>query len=339
MPTIKDLAKFTGLSVGTVSRAFNERYTDISAETRVNVLRAAREIGYSPNKSAQNLASKSLKNIALLSVRDDKGSYIDEILLRIMTGAFSYTSEFGIEMATYMLDGLFRKKKTYDRFCVEHSVSGLLLFGIGLDDPHIKCLVNHPHICVTVDVEADGERVGNVLTDDVTAFDEATMFLIDNNHKNIVLLMGHPGATVTGARWKGAQNALKRNNLPLPVHRILGCDFKTEEAYRKVTAFLKMYGKTEATAFLCMSDSMAVGTIRAIQDCGYNVPDDFSVMGYDGLTVSELTTPKITTTDQNFIQKGYMAVKLLRGLLEDSSEPHKIYVPHSLIVRDSVRRI
>ena len=64
-------------------------------------------------------------------------------------------------------------------------------------------------------------------------------------------------------------------------------------------------------AFICMSDMMAIGTTRAIQECGYTIPDDFSVTGYDGLGVLNYIHPGITTIDQNISSKGYIGMKML----------------------------
>ncbi len=337
MPTIKDLARVTGLTVGTVSRAFHDRYTDIGSETKRRVLQAAQDIGYTPNRSAQNLSLKSTDNIALLSIREDFVAP-DEILMQLMAGSYRYANEQGLELATFMQDGSFRTTKTYDQFCAEHSLRGLLLFGVGLDDPYIHDLVGDPYTCVTVDVETKGQRVGNVLTDDATAFEEAAEFLMAHHHKRFAVLMGHPQSTVTRARWSGLSRAMARHGIQQANCFQLRGDFKQEMAHDQVSTFLKTYGR-EVTAFLCMSDAMAVGTVQAIQAAGLRVPEDYSVMGYDGLMLSALCKPRITTIDQHFVEKGYQAAKLLDTLLKNPKAEKRVIVPHRLVLGDSMRQL
>ena len=88
-----------------------------------------------------------------------------------------------------------------------------------------------------------------------------------------------------------------------------------------------------------MSDITAFGVARAIRDCGYRVPEDFSVTGYDGISFGRYVEPRITTIDQNVMQKGYEAGKLLDRILKGNATEKTVIVPHSLLERESVRRL
>lgn len=84
---------------------------------------------------------------------------------------------------------------------------------------------------------------------------------------------------------------------------------------------------------------MALGVCRAINECGYSVPGDFSVTGFDGLYVLRYVKPGITTIDQNVREKGYSGVKMLYEMIQGNIEPQNMYVPYKLTKRDSVTQI
>lgn len=88
-----------------------------------------------------------------------------------------------------------------------------------------------------------------------------------------------------------------------------------------------------------MSDLMALGVCRAVSECGYSVPEDFSVTGFDGLYTLDYIKPGITTINQNIREKGYVGIKVLNDMLNGEVVSDRIFVPHKLIVRDSVKRL
>ncbi|MFV0239014.1 MAG: substrate-binding domain-containing protein, partial [Lacrimispora sphenoides] len=80
---------------------------------------------------------------------------------------------------------------------------------------------------------------------------------------------------------------------------------------------LKEYGKEAGTAFICMSDLTAIGVLRAVQELGYESPEDFSITGYDGNYFMKYIDPFVTRINQNMWQKGYDAAKLLMKMVND----------------------
>ena len=82
---------------------------------------------------------------------------------------------------------------------------------------------------------------------------------------------------------------------------------------------------------------LASGTIEGLKELGYKVPKDYSVVGFDGLEVTNYTDPAITTIDQNIQQKGYEATRLLCDMIRGKRKAQRLVLPHTLTVRDSVR--
>jgi DNA-binding LacI/PurR family transcriptional regulator len=338
MATIKDVARKAGVSIGTVSRAFNG-YKDIPETTRHSILKVAEEMGYVPNINARSLSAKKKPNIAMLmsGILEERRS--DEMPYLLMKGAFQYASKSGMNIATYSIDSKLQREKTYDQFCYEHSLAGTLLFGLRTTDLYFKSLQKSAIPCVTVDVTVKGPLIGSVIIDDAAAFEDLTEYLVRNNHRKIAILYGRRQAEVTSKRWQGAKRALDRHGLTCPKSRIIETDFDYDKAYQRVRRYLECFGTSDATAFLCMSDLTAIGAMQAIKDLGYHVPDDFSLAGYDGSNITRYTDPGITTIDQSPLEKGYAAAQLLSEIIADPKAARQLVLPHKLIARDSIRKI
>ena len=175
--------------------------------------------------------------------------------------------------------------------------------GLRTNDPYCELLAKSKYPCVTIDIEVPGPNVSCVMMDDIKAFDELTQYLIDMGHRKIVVVHGRKLAMVSMQRLVGAYQAMQRNGLELPRDNIIYTNFGREEARDGVKEYFRTHSPDSATAFLCMSDMLAIGTIEGLKELGYKVPKDYSVVGFDGLEVTNYTDPAITTIDQNIQQK------------------------------------
>lgn len=336
--TIQDVAKASGVSVGTVSRALNN-YPDVSAKTRAKVLEAVRELGYSPNLMAKNLSSKHIQNIAVIL-----SGFLEEKMFNgfetiLMRGAYEYAEEHGLEVSLYVINGKIQMEKSYEQMCYEHNLAGAILLGLKTTDPYCETLGASRYPCVTIDLEVAGDNVTSVTIDHIAAFKELTQYLIDCGHKKIVLVNGRKNAMVTLERLAGAYEAMEKNGLTLTNDNIIYTNFLREEAYDGVLRYFSEHSPGSATAFLCMSDMLAIGTMQALRQLGRRVPQDYSVVGYDGLELTEYTDPPLTTVDQNIFEKGYKAAQVLHSRIRGERVPNRVVLPHTLAIRGSVRNI
>lgn len=336
--TIRDVAKKAKVSVATVSKALNG-YQDVSEETKKYIQDIANELNYVPNASARNLSAKNIKNVAIIASGLIQEDQIDEFAMALIKGAYKYISKLDMTIAMYSITSEDQDKKSFDQFCKEYSLSGALIMGLKTTDNYYKNLRQSKIPYVTIDVKVDSEVGSSVLTDDEKAFEEITQYVIDKNHKDLILVYGRKSALVTLNREKGFKNALQRNNIDFENVTKIYSEFFEEEAYSKVKELLIEEGKNLGTVFVCMSDLMAFGTIRAIKECGYKIPEDFSVTGYDGMSFIKYVEPNITTINQNMTQKGYEAARLLSDMIENNSESKSINVDYQFIKGNSVKNL
>ena len=335
--SIRDVAKATGVSVSTVSRALNG-YSDVNKETQQKIQKTAKALGYQPNQSAKNLSSKKQKNIAII----DSGMILEDklggaITGNVLSGAYSYLNGMGITAALYGIDSQMQQEMSFEDFCDCYSISGVLVLGLKTDDPYMKEVGKSKIPCVGIDVVFEGENGKTIATDEKGAFEDITSYVIERGHRRIAILKGTQNAQVTHQRYAAFQRAAEKHGVSEKNITVLFGEFTQQDSYEAVKQYIQKNGKNGATAFICMSDMMAIGTTRAIQECGYTIPDDFSVTGYDGLGVLNYIHPGITTIDQNISGKGYIGMKMLYEMVQGEAVAPVLYVPYKIMERESVK--
>ncbi len=338
MATIQDVAKVAGVSVSTVSRALNN-YDDVNENTRERVREAARELGYIANVNARSLSSKKQINIALILSGFLEEKMFNDIETMLMKGAYMYALEHGLEISMHVINSHTQEERSYDQLCHEYGIAGGILFGLKTTDNYYRTLVNAAVPCVTIDMDLVGPKVANVTVDNVAAFQALTQYLIDCGHRKIVLVQGRKYALVSRERLAGAKAAIKANGLELSENQIIYADFLEEKAYEGVIQYFKNHKPDDVTAFLCMSDLTAFGVLKALKCLGYRVPEDYSVVGYDGLQATSYTNPALTTVDQNVHNKGYAAAELLHKIIKGEPVDHQLILPHTIVERESVNKL
>lgn len=336
--TIRDVASHCGVSISTVSRALN-KYTDISHETKERVLASVEELGYIPNIIGRGLSSKNSKGIGfIVSGLLDINRHDNQWSL-ILQGIYKFALEKGLEVSIYTNDSSVGNQRTYEQFCRERSLAGAVLCGITTKDAYFRTLMATEIPCVLIDVPIVGKQTGCVSIDNVEASRDIAEYLISLNHSKFLIIAGKKDAAVTLERIAGTNASFSDHNIKLTNEIVEYCDFNEAMAYDAVMKHLKTYGKTQTDAFICMSDVMALGVLRAIADCGYSVPEDFSVTGFDDIAIAQYARPALTTVRQDATASGYQGARLLKKIIENPENAKHVFLPHQLIVRDSTRKI
>jgi hypothetical protein len=328
--SIKDVAKEAGVSVSTVSRALND-YDDVKESTRKKIQDIAKSLGYRPSQSARNLSSKRKENVAILISGLGSNSPMDEFTGNMLKGLNSYIQGKNMVIAMYGISSKMQAKQKLSEFCRQYSLSGVILAGLKLGDPYLEEIKYTDIPCVGIDIKLEGKMGASILTNDVEAFRDITNYAVKKGFFKLVLVKGKDEAAVTLDRYEGFKKALKDNDISDRDVDILNCKFDEELAYKNVKNYIEKHGKRKGRAFVCMSDLMAVAAVRAIEDLGYRLGDDFLVTGFDGIQLLNYIKPRIATIDQNMIEKGYEGMRLLIKIIKNEEEPRTIYIKHKLI--------
>ena len=329
--TIKDIARMSGVGVTTVSRVLND-HPDVSEETRRRVLAVVAEQGFQPNTNARHLKQQSSASIAVIV----KGT-MNMLFADLVERCQQLLQDAGQDAAVYYLDEDANEVAYAVQLCRERKPLGVLFLGGDLE--FFQAEFGHITVpCVLLTNSAQElpfPNLSSLTTDDEEAAYRVVRYLADRGHKNIGLVGGNWSCTqISYRRVLGCQRAFDELSLPFDARRCEPCRYSLSDAYDTTKRLLERC--PELTALFCVSDVMAMGAIRAIRDLGRRVPEDISVVGYDGIPLSRFSVPRLTTVRQDTQQLARQGVDLLLRNLQRSRPPVHGVVPFQLIDGESV---
>ena len=333
--TIKDLAAQTGYSVGTISRALNNQ-PNVSEKARASILRAAAESGFQLNANAKQLKQQH-GNTILVVVKGTSNELFSSMVEQLQ----AHIAGTDIPLYVDYMDEVDNEVRRAVQLCVEKKPLGILFLGGNrenflADFDKIRC----PAVLVTNDASGlPFPNLSSVSLDNAQAANMAIEHLISLGHKKIVVIGGHRiFSDTTELRVQGCLKAFRDHGIAFDEDLDYEPSrFSFAEGYRAAKDLLAR-GR-EFTALFAMSDVMAIGAIRALRDAGLRVPEDVSVMGLDGLTIGEYTTPRLSTVAQPVDSLAEESLRLLRLSLEADAQPKHETLPVTLWMRESVRKL
>jgi LacI family transcriptional regulator len=321
--TIRDVAKAAGVSITTVSRAFNG-YADVSLETKRKIFAIAKELGYQPSAVARGLVMRKTHTIGLVVEDLGKSRSGHHFMFDILCGVHDRASELGYDMILFSVSSAQQKETSYADLCKARQVDGAILMGIKLDDVYLQDILSSNIPCVMIDVPFVGSLFGSVSSEHMQGAKSAVEHLIRLGHRHIGFINGHQQAAVSQERFEGYRQALEEAGIPFDANYVFYGHFEQADGYRGVMELEKR--APEITAYFCASDLMALGAVNYLRSTGRNVPEDVSVVGFDGIDIAFMTYPSLTTVVQNRYEMGVQAMSLLVGIL--NGEPgRKIFLP------------
>ena len=335
MVTIKDIARESGYSVSTVSRVLNNR-NDVSPDARKKIEEVVAKFNFVPNNNAKHLKQNNSKAIGVLVKGISNmlfASVVEEIQRMIekteYTLVVSYLDEDADEVEQAIL------------LCRERKPLGLLFLGGNPEYFHREFSgVDVPCVLVTNRAnEMHFENLSSVATDDIAAARCAVDQLFVAGHRRIGILGGDFDKSYTShQRFLGCEQSFSEHGAVLDVEH---CYEKARFSFGSACRAMKrLIGKfPDVTAVVARSDVMAIGAIRALRDLGYRVPEDVSVIGFDGTSLAEYYNPKLATIKQQHQTLANRSIEILFGQIELKKEPIHEIVPFEFVNGESIRVI
>ncbi|MBN1486199.1 MAG: LacI family DNA-binding transcriptional regulator [Anaerolineae bacterium] len=327
--TIKDVAAHAGVSTQTVSRVLNEKGY-VAEDTRQRVLAAIEELEYRPSAVAKSMVTGQTHMLGCIAP-----TLTDYTFARIIEGAQMEARRQGY----FILTGNAPDENDVESLLKEmvyRRVDGILMLNPRADARyrHLLPLIEQGMPVVYQGNSPDTEPVSSVQCDNRDGGYQATEYLLQLNHKTIATLTGPPNEQCTQDRLKGYQQALKHtgqeSNPELTVHG----DWSALSGYQAVKTLLKE--KKVFTAIFSQNDRMAIGAIRALNENGYAVPNDISVIGFDDIPLASYLSPPLTTLHQPLESLGRHAAQLLIDTVKDANYPREqLSIKTELIRRGS----
>jgi LacI family transcriptional regulator len=334
--TIRELARLSGVSVGTVSRALNG-YTDVSDATRDRIIHLAQELDYTPNAAARTLVTERSHVVGVFldtgeGHPDVQHPFFHEVLggLKQMIGLAGYD----LLLFASEQPGNGFGPHSYLKRARHHRVDGTVLMGVDTRDPEVERLLRSEIPCVGVDVELAGPNNGSVMSDNVEAAGMAVRHLIGLGHRRIATITGLIDTCPGRDRLRGYREEIQRQGLAYRDDYVVYGDYYVESGAEGMSRLLAL--PEPPTAVFAASDLMAVGAMRPIAQAGLEVPKDVALVGFDDILLAGYTQPPLTTLRQDKQGLGAAAGEsLVERLNGDGDAQAAITLPVELVVRGS----
>lgn len=332
--TIKDLAVQTGYSVGTISRVLNNQ-PHVSELAREIILKAAEESGFQLNENARQLKQQQ-SNSLLVICKGNHNELFDALLIAIQ----ARVADTQYTLIVDYIDEIKNEVHRALRLCQEKKPQGILF--LGGNQEHFQesfHRINVPCVLVTSSAaDLSFSNLSSVTSDDTLAAAMAIDGLLELGHRNVVIIGGHRTySDITRLRYEGCMQAFREKEIPFREEQYETARFTFAEGYRAAKALLER--DPGFTALFAMSDVMALGAIRALADAGKRVPEDISVIGFDGLQIGEYTLPRLSTVAQSVEQLAQRSMNLLLSSIEKTAEASHEVIPVRLLLRESVQEL
>ena len=333
--TIKDISALTGYSVGTVSRVLNNQ-PNVSEHARSVIWEAAKATGFQLNTNAKQLKQQHSNTILVLvkGLSNHLFSALAEFLQSCMVDS-SYS------LALDYLDEEENEVHRALQLCLERKPLGILFLG----GNHRNFLADFEKIsipCVLVTGDASGmpfENLSSVSSDNRLAAEQAIDTLVSNGHRRIAVIGGEREISdTTRLRYQGCLDAFSSHNIVFDsAQDYEEVRYSYEGGYQAACNLLDR-GRT-FTAIFAMSDVMAIGAIRALHDRGIRVPEDVSVMGFDGLQIGNFISPRLSSVSQNTPLLAQRSIEILLEHMDAPQPPRYETIDISIQLQESIKKI
>jgi LacI family transcriptional regulator len=334
--TIRQLARLSGVSIGTVSRALNG-YTDVRSETRERIVRLAQELDYTPAAAARSLVTQRSHVIGVfLETGEGHPDLQHPFFHEVLVGVKNAIGAGGYDLLIFASErpGNGYGSHSYLKRARHHNVGGVVLFGIDPYDAEVRRLVRSELACVGVDVELMGPKTEYVISDNVGGIALAVRHLHELGHRRIATITGLMDKRPGAERLRGYRAELQDLGLGYRDEYVAYGDFYVESGHRAMASLLEL--DEPPTAVVAASDLMALGAIRAVAEAGLDVPHDVSIVGFDDIQLAGHVNPPLTTLRQDKAGLGMAAGRALMALIDgETGRPGAVTLPVELVVRGS----
>ncbi|MCF6138628.1 LacI family DNA-binding transcriptional regulator [Pseudalkalibacillus berkeleyi] len=333
-PSIKNIAELCKLNPSTVSRALNNKY-GVKPETRKSVMEAAVELGYVPNLAARELVYKKGNLVCIIIPESDAEA--QPAFFAMLPYMNRILRTHGMETMIYAFDPYRYRQGELMELVQKRNLRGcIVLPGFMKHHNIFNDIRTITTPCVVLEVSVNSEMCSSIHTDEVYGAYIATQHIIDFGHTRIGFINGPSNVQICEERMSGYKKAIENAKLILKDEDVVYSDFTGKGGGEAIITLLKQ--SPDLTAVFIANDLMAMGAISKLSEEGYHIPGDISVVGFDGLFVSQYYNPPLTTIKNDDYTIAIQAAKSLMGIIEQNTVA-EIRIKPELIYGKSVKRL
>ena len=336
--TIRDVAKQAGVSVASVSYAIND-IDKINSETRERILKVIEEMKYKPSLTARCLSNGNSRLIGITLPLTESGDAPGMLLKNPFFGEFIS----GVESITRKegYDILFTGVET-DEQCRDwiqrRKLDGIIMLGMYPKSFFVEVKKLGIPIVLTDAYEDYAKEFHRVMLEDEIGSYQAVRYLLEKGHRKIAFVTGSiEHSPLNRKRYQGYQRALQEAGIEVKPEYFLEYPVSFQGGYQ--AAMEIMQTKCDVTAIFAIADIMAIGMLKAFRENGREVPQDYSIIGFDDIQFDEYVTPGLTTMHQDSAQKGKISAEIiLEDVKHGCSKGKTVVLKPTLVERESVRQ-
>jgi LacI family transcriptional regulator len=330
--TIKDIARKTGLGVGTISKYLNGG--TVKDKNRIAIEQAIEELHYTVNEIARGLKTKHTKTVGVIVPE-----YANIFYMSIVSSI-----EDCLRKKDYSIivceckNNVFLEEKAV-AVLMKKKVDGIINIPVSNTGEHLKLVREQNIPFVLIDREIANIKCNAVLIDNVKVSSDVTELLIKNGHRDIAIICGSNDVYTAQERLRGYRKALIKNGI-IPDEKLIGCGDETIEGGYETAKKIIARNK-KMTALFVTNYKSTLGVIIALNERQFNIPDDLSLVGFDNLDLANVVRPKLTIVSQPIEEIGKCASKLLLDDItsKESVLPKMIKLQATIIRGASIKRL
>jgi DNA-binding LacI/PurR family transcriptional regulator len=321
MTNIKDVADRAGVSVATVSNVISGK-RKVRAETAERVMTAVRELNYSQNSAARDLALGRSRIVGFV-ISDIQNPFFHEIIKGFQDQALANQMDTLVMYTNYDP----HRMLTYVNRLLGLRVPGVALMTSEIDLAVKAALVENRVCAVFLDHGQVGPFASNIVIDYVQGINEAVAHLRNLKHEDIGFIGGSPDLRSAQIRKRAFLEALPESS----AQHVVDADFSVRGGY---FACSRLLSRRPPSAIIAANDLMAIGALHCAHDRGVEVPSQLSIIGFDDIAFAEVTWPPLTTVAIPRRRIGEVAFQALSEMIRDEQGKEYELDTH-LIVRES----
>jgi len=336
MVSIKDIAAKCGVSIATVSKALNN-HKDVSQATKVLVCNTAKELGYLPNIQARALKTNRTYNLGVLFTERAQSGLTHSYFASVLN-SFKTQAEINGYDITFLSNRIGDIRLSFYEHCIARNLDGVALVCVDdFEDEEVRTLLESSVPTVTVDYRSENSPA--ILSDNYSGIKTLAEYVHSMGHRKIAYIYGEP-SSVTDERVSSFKETLRSLNIEIR------SDYLTQGKYHDPKSTERLAERLARlddppTCILLTDDFAALGAMNAFEKLGLSVPDDISIVGYDGIFLSQVLNPKLTTFRQDTERIGAEAAKRLIALIrkEITRDTKAFVISGHFLEGSSVKRL
>lgn len=332
--TIKDVARKAGVSIATVSYAFNNA-DSISDETRQRVFAAAAALGYRPNVRARNLRTQESRILGY-SWHPLPKDHWHPVLDRFIYGMAEAAEAEGYHILTFAGSTGDDVWSPYEELLTSGRVDGFILSDTNENDPRIRCLLDRGFPFVAFGRANEAWDFPYVDVDGETGIYKAVKHLFDLGHRRVGIL-AWPEDSLTGEyRYAGYKRAYKEAGLVADPQWTVRCLNAVDESATAIETLMHLPPDRRPTGVVTMSDMIALGVINKLYAMGLQPGKDVAIVGFDDIPTAQYIHPSLSSVRQPIKAVSHLAVEMLLSLIRgEKLKRRQVLLEPDLIVRAS----